>query len=172
MTYGELHTANEPWRVTFSHRLAHSPERVWEAITEAEHLDTWFPTRIIGDRVAGAPLRFEFRNGEGDDFEGEMLVFEPPHRLALRWGDEILRFDIRPDGDGSVLDVDVSFDDKGKASRDAAGWHVCLDDLGAHLNGETRHDTTDEKDRWRSVHDHYVATFPPEASTIGPPAGM
>ena len=168
MMYGELHATNEPWRVTFSRRLAHSPERVWEAITEADHLDAWFPTRIIGDRVAGAPLRFEFRNGEGDDFAGEMLVFEPPQRLALRWGDEILRFNIRPDGNGSVLDVDVSFDDKGKAARDTAGWHFCLDDLGAHLDGTTPSD----RDGWKALNDHYVSVFPAEASTIGPPEGM
>ena len=172
MNYGELHTTNEPWRVTFSRRLAHTPEHVWAAITEPEHLDAWFPTRIVGDRAAGAPLRFEFRNGEGEDFEGEMLAFEPPRQLALRWGDEILRFDIRPDGDGSVLDVDVSFDDKGKAARDAAGWHVCLDNLGAHLDGAPHPDAQDDKNRWKPVFDHYVATFPAEASTIGPPEGM
>ena len=172
MNYGELHTTNEPWRVTFSRRLAHTPEHVWAAITEPEHLDAWFPTRIVGDRAAGAPLRFEFRNGEGEDFEGEMLAFEPPRQLALRWGDEILRFDIRPDGDGSVLDVDVSFDDKGKAARDAAGWHVCLDNLGTHLDGAPHPDAQDDKNRWKPVFDHYVATFPAEASTIGPPEGM
>ena len=172
MDYAELHTTKEPWRVTFSRRLAHTPEHVWEAITEPDHLEAWFPTRVVGDRAAGAPLRFEFRNGEGDDFDGEMLVYEPPRQLVFRWGDEILRFDIRADGDGSVLDVDVSFDEKGKATRDTTGWHVCLDNLGDHLDGAAQPDGDGSKNQWKPLHDHYLAVFPAEASTIGPPEGM
>jgi uncharacterized protein YndB with AHSA1/START domain len=167
--HGQLHTDATPWHISFSRRLRHSPERVWEAITNSDQLDAWFPTRVIGDRVAGAPLRFEFRKGEGEDFDGEMLVFDPPKHLSFRWGDEILRFDIRADGGGSVLDVDISFDDKGKAARDAAGWHVCLDDLATSLDGG---EPQQDEHRWKPLFDHYVATFPPEASTIGPPEGM
>jgi len=57
--------------------------------------------------------------------------------------------------------------DVGKAARDGAGWHVKFDALEAHLGGEPV--DTDEMERWKPVHEKYVAEFPPEASTIGVP---
>ena len=34
--------------------------------------------KIIGERAAGAALRFEFRDGEGPGFDGTMLTCDPP----------------------------------------------------------------------------------------------
>ncbi len=47
------------------------------ALTEDEHLAGWFPTTLEGDRAAGAPLHFSFRQSGGEPFDGEMLAFEP-----------------------------------------------------------------------------------------------
>jgi hypothetical protein len=58
------------------------------------------------------------------------------------------------------------FDEIGKAARDAAGWHACLDALEAHLDGEP----LDSMERWQAVHPGYVERFGPEAATLGPPA--
>ena len=58
------------------------------------------------------------------------------------------------------------FDEIGKAARDAAGWHACLDVLEASLAGAS----IDAVRRWGAVHPGYVARFGPAASTIGPPA--
>jgi hypothetical protein len=69
-----------------------------------------------------------------------------------------------PEGTELTL-IDV-LDERGKAARDGAGWHACLDALAAHL--ETR---PAPENRWKQVHPDYVATFGPEASTIGPPDG-
>ena len=44
----------------------------------ARHLAAWFPTRIEGERAAGAPLRFVFEHGEGPPFEGRMLAYDHP----------------------------------------------------------------------------------------------
>ncbi|HMD93262.1 MAG TPA: SRPBCC domain-containing protein [Trebonia sp.] len=38
--------------------MAHSREKVWRAVTEPEHLAVWYPQEIVGERRAGAPLRF------------------------------------------------------------------------------------------------------------------
>ncbi len=64
------------------------------------------------------------------DFEGTMLAFDPPKLLELLWGDERLRFELVPDGAGTLLIFSASFAELGRAARDAAGWHVCLDLLG------------------------------------------
>ena len=116
-------------------RWPHPPEKVWRALTEPEHLAAWFPSDIEGDREVGAKLRFVFRNGEGPPSDGEMLVYDPPTTLEFRWERGILRFDLRPEGEGCVLTFVDTFDELGKASRDGAGWHACLDVLADHLAG-------------------------------------
>ena len=85
--------------------------------------------------------------------------------MELRWGDgETLRLEVRPDGDGSELTLINVFDEVGKAARDAAGWHACLDALVADLDGQDP-----PENRWAEVHPEYVERFGPEAATIGPP---
>ena len=166
---GRLEEVGGRWQLTFTRTLSHPREKVWRAITEAEHLEAWFPTTIEGERATGARLRFAFREGEGPTEEGEMLVYDPPSILEFRWGKgETLRFELRADGEGTLLTFVNRFDELGKAARDAAGWHVCLDDLARHLAGEEPDTGTDE---WRRVHAGYVDRFGPDASTIGPPEG-
>src|ERR687886_288618 len=83
---GQLEEHAGRWRLRFERRLAHPPERVWRAITEPDDLRAWFPFDIEGDRAAGAPLRFVFRDGEAEPFEGRMVDFDAPRALELEWG--------------------------------------------------------------------------------------
>jgi uncharacterized protein YndB with AHSA1/START domain len=165
--FGQLRTRDGRLVIEFTRRLAHSPEKVWRALTEPDHLDAWFPTTIDGERAAGARLRFAFREMEAELFEGEMLAFQPPSLMELRWGDDILRFELRPDGDGSVLSFTDTVDEGGKAARDGAGWHSKLDLLTCELDGEKP--PWQEADHWRELWAAYVERFGPEASAIGPP---
>jgi hypothetical protein len=62
-----------------------------------------------------------------------------------------------------------TFDEVGKAARDAAGWHECLDRLTDDLDkGEL---SFQPGQRWAEVHPRYVEAFGPEASALGPPPG-
>lgn len=165
---GELVRGGERPRLRFERRLAHPPERVWRALTEDADLAAWFPTTIEGDREAGATLHFNFRGGEAEGFEGRLLTWEPTILLEFEWGpDDHLRFELRPDGDGTLLIFTDDFTPVGKAARDGAGWHSCFDGLAAHLDG-----TTPPERRWEEVHPAYVERFGAEASTLGPPEGM
>jgi len=165
--YGQLEHLDGRLALRFTRRLPHPPQRVWRALTEPEHIAAWFPTTIDGERAAGAPLHFTFRDHEGPPMDGEMLAFDPPSQMELRWGEEIMRFELRPDGEGSVLTFTNIFDETGKAARDGAGWHSCLDLLGYAAGGQQA--PWSAADRWRQVHDAYVERFGPEAATIGPP---
>jgi uncharacterized protein YndB with AHSA1/START domain len=169
--YGDLEQLDEGrWRLRFTRTLAHPQEKVWRAVTEPEHLARWFPTTIEGERAAGAPLRFSFPAGEAPPFDGEMVVYEPPSVLELRWGTDILRLELRPAATGTELTLLDTLDERGKAARDGTGWHVCLDALAAHLDGEPA--ARDSLDTWPDLQPHYVERFGPEAATIGPPEGM
>jgi uncharacterized protein YndB with AHSA1/START domain len=164
---GRLEQAGHRWQLHYTRTLRHPRDKVWRALTEPEHLAAWFPAKIHGERAAGAELRFEFEHGEGPTIEGEMLVYEPPSRLEFRWGVELLRFDLVEREAGTVLTFVNTFDDLGKAARDGAGWHACLDVLEYEIAGEKPPWNSNE--RWSQVHPRYVETFGPEAATIGPP---
>jgi uncharacterized protein YndB with AHSA1/START domain len=165
--HGRLAQKDGQWSLRFERRLPHPPEKVWRALVEPEHLAAWFPSSIEGERAAGASLRFVFPGTQAPAIDGEMLVYDPPSALEYRWGDELLRFDLHAEGGGCLLTFVNTFDEIGKAARDAAGWHACLDVLAVHLAGETAPWTPEA--RWQDVHAGYVEQFGPEAATIGPP---
>jgi uncharacterized protein YndB with AHSA1/START domain len=164
---GELEQAGERWRLRFTRRLRHSPETVWRALTEPEHLKAWFPGEITGVWSVGGSLTF--RDADLPAFTGEVRAVEPPHLLEYTWGTDLLRFEIAPVGDGCTLTLLDTFDERGKGARDAAGWHVCLDALERDLDGVGT--GASSEDEWRAVHPRYVAKFGPQAATIGPPEG-
>jgi uncharacterized protein YndB with AHSA1/START domain len=158
-------------RLRFERTFEHSREMVWRAVTEPQHLAHWFPTTIEGERRPGARLRFGFPDDRWPAFEGEMLVFEPPALMQLRWGADVVRIELADLGDErTALTLLVTLEELGKAARDGTGWHRCLDALGAHLGGDdaARGLLTDG---WKPVNDAYVQRFGPEAATIGPPEG-
>jgi len=164
---GELEQAGDRWRLRFARRLGHPPERVWRALTEPADLAAWFPTTIEGDRQPGAKLRFSFPNGEAPPLDGEMITCRPPSVLEYLWGEDTLRFELHPDGAGTLLILLDTFDEQGKAARDAAGWHVCLDRLAGRLDGVPA--PADPASGWQAANAGYVERFGPRAATIGPP---
>ena len=156
-------------RLTFSRHFAQPPLRVWPALVEPAALATWFPTSIDGERRKGAPLKYAFPDAAVPAMDGELRVFDPPTVLELLWGADVLRFALMPDRNTTRLTFTAVFDDVGRAARDAAGWHTCLELLEAQLTGDPP--TVPSAQRWAEVHPLYVGAFGPEASTVGPPGG-
>jgi hypothetical protein len=97
-----------------------------------------------------------------------MLAFVPPSLMELRWADDVLRFELEADGAGCLLRLQVTFPEHGKAARDAAGWHVCLERLAALCDGVDL--ASQPSERWKVVHGAYVERFGPDASAVGPAA--
>ena len=177
---GTLTTVSGKPALRFERRLKHPVEKVWKAITDPAELAHWFPQRVEGATsvdgeifVPGARLRFPFdekvvMDGEVvPDFEGEVLEVDPPRVLAYTWGEDVLRFELTPDGAGCLLVFTDTIVDRGKAARDGSGWHVCLDGLEARLDGSA----PPAEDHWTALYRGYTASFGPEASTAPLPAG-
>jgi uncharacterized protein YndB with AHSA1/START domain len=164
---GTLDRGDGEVTLRYIRRLPHPPGKVWQALTEAGHLAAWFPTTVEGELMAGAPLQFSFREVAIEPMNGTMLVVDPPAVLEFTWGDERLRFELTADGEGTRLSFTASFAELGKAARDGAGWHVCLDLLGCALASQPPPWTSDE--RWRQVIGAYQARFGPDASVAAPP---
>jgi len=168
---GDLEQDGDRWKLRFSRKLPHAQEKVWRAVTEPRHLEAWFPQRIVGEWRVGAPLTFEAKGGEHPAFAGEVLACDPPSLLEFRWGRDVIRFEIKPhDGNppGCTFVLTDRFAELGKAARDGAGWHICLDYLGFYLD-ETAPPPS-SREQWQKAHAGYVEKFGEAASAIGPPA--
>ena len=165
---GRLEHIGERSDLRYTRHLAQPPAKVWRALTEEKELAGWFPTTIDGERVSGARLQYDFPDYLGvPAMEGEMLAFEPTSLMELNWGGDIVRFELASEGEGSVLELIVTFTEHGKGARDGAGWHVCLRNLARVVDGAEL--PVDDGSEWRQVHPKYVASLGPEASTLGPP---
>jgi uncharacterized protein YndB with AHSA1/START domain len=167
VTDGQLEQVGDHWRLRFTRRLRHSPDQVWRALTEPEHLAAWFPARISGEWTVGGELHFT--DPRAPEFSGEVRVVEAPRVLEFTWGTDLLRFEIAPTPDGCTLTLLDTLDEVGKGARDAAGWHVCLDALERALDGNAAQ--PDINRHWTALHRQYVAEFGPQAATLGPPEG-
>jgi uncharacterized protein YndB with AHSA1/START domain len=142
--------------VRFERRLAHTPERVWRAITEPGELAAWFPDTIEGEFSPGAEVRFPKFEELGLPAIGKVTEFDPPRLLAFSWGTSVLQFELEPDGDGCRL-VFMDSLPREESAKNAAGWEVCLERLEARLAGGQPEQRPD--DHWSELHDYYADTF-------------
>jgi uncharacterized protein YndB with AHSA1/START domain len=66
----------------FERTLRHSPERVWEALTDAGELASWHPTPFELERFVGGAVTFLPEGDAPDMPPGEVREYEPPRVLA------------------------------------------------------------------------------------------
>src|SRR3954454_5969327 len=165
LMHGTYETIDGKPAVRFERRLAHPIERVWRSITEPDELEAWFPSQVSGELRLGATLRFSFEGGM--EMEGEVTEFDPPHRLAFSWGEDLLRFELEPDGEGTLLRLTDVLTEPDRAARDAAGWHVCLDRLEQSLGGEdVKAPGSEPTGEWRERYEEYERRGLPTGAEI------
>jgi uncharacterized protein YndB with AHSA1/START domain len=138
MTEGVLRIDGERRGVRFERRYDASPAEVWSALTEPERLGRWLADAELDLRVGGAyVLRFSDED-ESQITRGQVLALEPERLLELSWlypgeNDTVVRFELRPDGDGTILVLDHRGLPTKAAPGYGGGWHAHLDSLEAHL---------------------------------------
>ncbi|HEY6726692.1 MAG TPA: SRPBCC family protein [Polyangiaceae bacterium] len=146
---GTLLEADGRWMLRFERNYTHPPARVWRMLVEPQLLARWFPARLVYTELkVGAALSFHFAEEDvkaATDAgveevpvvsSGTILELVPERCFAFDWEGETVRFEIEPDGNGSRLRFTHVFDPDGaQAPRNAAGWHFCLEALGAALAG-------------------------------------
>jgi uncharacterized protein YndB with AHSA1/START domain len=152
---GTLRQDDDRHLLRFERRYGHPPEKVWRALTEPDLLARWFPAAIEGAREPDARLRFVFAGGEGPPLEGMVRVFDPPRVLEYSWGDDVLRWELSPDGAGCRLVFTTTIAERSNAARDATGWHGCLDNLDGALEGRVPAPVTD----FAALYRDYVLGF-------------
>ena len=89
---------------------------------------------------------------------GRVTEFDPPRLFAFFWGDDHLRFELEPvagSEDACLLRLTVLLDQREKAARDGAGWHVCLDRLDGAAGRRRRPAVTGAGEDWRGLYEEY-----------------
>lgn len=137
-------------------RLAHPPGRVWDAITRPAHLAKWFPSEVSVDLRPGGEIGFRFPGDPGDGMSGKVTDVDEPRLFAFTWGEDHLRWEITPDGDGSRLSLVHTFGDRYGAASFASGWQVCVTALEQLLAGGP---VDVERDTSGTLHEAYLARF-------------
>jgi uncharacterized protein YndB with AHSA1/START domain len=163
MTDATLETTGSKPAVRLSRYLPDPPSVVWQAITDRDELMAWFPCDVIveGNRwEVGAAITFTFPPEVIDmTLTGTVLAVDEPKLLSYTWGEgEILRFELYPEGDGTLLVLTDQLQ-AGWAARNAAGWEDCLDRLAG---------VATTPDGWQRRFEAYSAAFEP---VIGPQEG-
>ena len=144
--------------LVYDREYEHPIDRVWEAVSTAEHLDAWMLPETRVERRLGGTCGFGW-GGPADALPpATVTVWEPPVAVQYTHGDgSFMRFDLEALGDTTTaLHFTLHFlagpdnapveDDPGgdlPGGRDTAwrpgflvGYHHQLDQLDPHLRGE------------------------------------
>ena len=126
----------ESWTLVLVREMRHPPSKVWEALTEPEHLREWAP--FDADRSLASPGTVTLSTVSAPTPQVSAAVVkraEPPKLLQYSWGDSDLKWQLEPLGKGTRLTLWHNIDRR-YISWGAAGWHICFDVLDSLLAGD------------------------------------
>lgn len=126
----------ERWVLVLRRELRHSPESVWEAITDPEQLREWAPFDADGPLdAAGNKVRLS-TVGAPVPHETETIIerAERPLLLVYEWGGSTMRWELTPTPSGTLLMLWTSID-RAYIAMGAAGWHLCFAVMDRWLSG-------------------------------------
>jgi uncharacterized protein YndB with AHSA1/START domain len=114
----QIRKDGERWTLILVRELRHSPEKVWQALTDPAHLREWAPLGAPGPHVT----------------ETTVTRAEAPEVLEYNWGDHDMRWELEAFGSGTRLTLWTNIGHPFIAMG-AAGWHICFDVLDRLLSG-------------------------------------
>lgn len=141
MDEGQLRTEGDRCGVRFERRYDASPEELWSALTEPDRLRRWLADVAELDLRVGGRFLLRWQESDGtQETDGTILALDPGRVIELNWTypgepDSVARFELRPDGNGTILVLDHRGLPPGSIAGYGAGWHSHLDSLAAHLSG-------------------------------------
>ena len=126
----------EKWTLVVVRELRHSPEKVWQAITDPEHLREWAPFDATGSLgAAGNRVKLTTVGAPAPHVtETTVTRAEAPKVLQYNWGGFNMRWELEAVAGGTRLTLWTNIDRR-FISMGAAGWHICFDVLERLLEG-------------------------------------
>ncbi|WP_274652995.1 SRPBCC family protein [Paenibacillus humicola] len=148
------------WVLVLTRTLEHPREEVWNALTRADRIPDWGPFTTDRDLTAAGPVKLAHIDmPEAEEVEGFVLEAEAPRLLVFKWGTDILRWELKDEGERTLLVLRHRFADRPQAPSYAAGWHLCLDGLAGTLAGEKLPSMVGRqamKHGWQELYERYA----------------
>jgi len=126
----------EKWTLVLVRELRHSPEKVWQALTDPAQLREWAPFDADqGLGTVGTTVKLTTVGAPGPHVtETRVKRADAPKVLEYKWGDFDIRWELEPVGAGTRLTLWTNIDRR-FISMGAAGWHIAFDVLDHLLSG-------------------------------------
>ena len=165
----------EKWTLVLVRELRHSPEKVWQAITDPAHLREWAPfdadgsLATVGNKVklttvAAPAVRVT---------ETIVTRADEPEVLEYKWGDFDMRWELEASEGGTRLTLWTNIGHRFIAMG-AAGWQICFDVLDHLLGGNPIGRIVGPeaiKFGWQRLNAEYAKQFGVESPNWPPGAG-
>jgi len=154
-----IRTEGDKWTLILVRELRHSPDKVWQALTDPVQLREWAPFEADGSLDAvGKKVNLTWVGGPTRPQETTVTRADAPE--ILEYGD--MRWELKLVGSGTRLTLWHKIDRRFIAMG-AAGWHVCFDVLGRLLAGKhvgrvLGRDAIRSAD-WQRLHAEYARQF-------------
>jgi len=127
----QVRKGGEKWTLILVRQLRHSPEKVWQALTQPEQLREWAPFDAAGNLdTVGTAVKLTWV-GTAATVETRVTRADAPR--LLEYGD--MRWELEAVDDGTRLTLWHNID-RQFVSWGAAGWHICFDVLDRLLSGD------------------------------------
>ena len=121
--------SKDKWTLILVRELRHSPDKVWQALTDPAQLREWAPFVTDGSLGAVGTVKLTWV-GTPTPIETKVTRVEPPK--VIEFGDH--RWELEPLGTGTRLTLWSNIDRRFIAWG-AAGWHISFDVLDRLLAG-------------------------------------
>ena len=128
----QIRKDGEKWTLILVRELRHSPEKVWQALTDPAQLREWAPFVADGTLdTVGSTVNLTW---VGAPTPQKTTVTRAEAPKVLEYSD--IRWELEAHGSGTRLTLWHSIDRR-FISMGAAGWHICFDVLDRMLAGNS-----------------------------------
>ena len=154
----------ENWTLILIRELRHSPETVWQALTDPAHLHEWAPFDAdVSLGTAGTMVKLTTVGTPAPHVtETTVTRADAPKLLVYNWGGNDMRWELEASGGGTRLTLWTSIDRR-FISMGAAGWHICFDVLDRLLTGQPIGRIAGQEvmkfDGWQRLNAEYAKQF-------------
>ena len=127
----------ETWTLILTRDLRHSPEKVWQALTDPTHLREWAPFDADGSlSTVGTTVKLTTVGAPTPQVsETTVTRADAPNLLEYKWGGFDMRWELETLGGSTRLTLWTNINRR-YISMGAAGWHICFDVLDRLLAGQ------------------------------------
>jgi uncharacterized protein YndB with AHSA1/START domain len=126
----------DKWTLILVRELRHTPEKVWQALTDPAQLREWAPFDADGSLgTAGAMVKLSTVNVPTPQVsETKVKRADAPKVLEYNWAGNDIRWELEAFGGGTRLTLWHNID-RNFISMGAAGWHICLGAMDRYIGG-------------------------------------